>query len=476
MAWDSPARKIDIKVNVNGVEYLANSMTHINIYDAMCSESALKIGGVFSAKCEVKLKNTTLIPANAMVVPYCKEGEEVFVQLGVFNIDNRLEEGDMLNITCYDALYSAGKQYFPTVIFPATKMQVLDDICTQLGIAKYGNVILSEDIIKEAPRYESTMREVLSDIAKSAGACIHMSRDNKMQFLYFPTNSTYTIYKKDYSDLQILNDVRTYNNVIINLDSDNEIISGIKNLRTAMVLDLTWATQEIADRIRTSLMGLNYTPCRIVWRGNPDLEIGSRVSIEKKDGTFIETLLLENQYSFTGGLLQTSSAPSDTEQESEFGGFSIKREVLKHDENLNKIDSVLDIEDEYTGLHYDPEEGGVNIRLDELGFDVEVLDPITGLPISSIALDESGFDVEVFDPTTDLPISSMTLDESGLTISGQFLGEDGITLESFEAQISEAGLVIKDDLGNVVKAPNIFVSTEQPDPIKGADGDLWVVV
>lgn len=464
MAWYSPSRDVDIKVNIGLSEYLKKNIIKIEIDDALCNESALSVGGIFSAKCVVKLKPNQVVPKNAIITPFCKEGSDSFIKLGEFKVDNRVEEGDVVTLTCFDTLYMAGRQYFPTITFPATKTEVLDDICSQLGILKHSNVILSGDIIEKAPRYESTMREVLSDIAKSEGACIHMSRNNQMQFLYFSTLPIYTIYKSNYSDLQILNEVRSYDNVIINQDSDNEIVSGVKNLRTAIVLELPWATQVMADRIRTSLIGLNYTPCRIVWRGNPNLEIGSRIRIEKKDGTFIETFLLENQYSFTGGLLQTSSSPSNTEQESEFGGFSIKREVLKHDESLNKIDDVLDIEDEYTKLRHETEEGEVNIQLDDLGFSVEMLDPITDLPVSWMDLDESGLTIGV---------GINELDTKKININPK----EGITIdEMLPGEAMEDGTVGPPIANKRNMFPKIFIEKSEPNNTMGNNGDLWLVI
>jgi hypothetical protein len=78
---------------------------------------------------------------------------------------------------------------------------------------------------------------------------------------------------------------------------DNPFWNGLSGTEVAALLDASIAR----------INGLTIVPYNIKWRGNFITELGDKISIEAKDGSFITTYILDDTFTYTGGFVQSNS-------------------------------------------------------------------------------------------------------------------------------------------------------------------------
>lgn len=96
------------------------------------------------------------------------------------------------------------------------------------------------------------------------------------------------------------------------------------------------------NNLLTSINGFTFNPYELKWRGSPDLEAGDRVKIQKKDGTYLETLYLGEELTYNGGLI--SNANWAYIQEEEPSNPSNLGDILKQTyARVDKVNKQIDI-------------------------------------------------------------------------------------------------------------------------------------
>ena len=96
------------------------------------------------------------------------------------------------------------------------------------------------------------------------------------------------------------------------------------------------------NNLLTSINGFVFNPYELNWRGSPDLEAGDRVKIQKKDGTYLETLYLGEELTYNGGLI--SNANWAYIQEEEPSNPSNLGDILKQTyARVDKVNKQIDI-------------------------------------------------------------------------------------------------------------------------------------
>ncbi len=120
---------------------------------------------------QVKVDYGILIDDNYEIIP-----------LGIFNIDNFTDNDDnTITLKCIDNMSKFEFNYDGSKLeYPATLLQVLEDICSKAGVELGSTSFLNSN--KEIAVYDNTVsaREYLSYISESAGGFAFIGRDGKL--------------------------------------------------------------------------------------------------------------------------------------------------------------------------------------------------------------------------------------------------------------------------------------------------------
>lgn len=68
--------------------------------------------------------------------------------------------------------------------------------------------------------------------------------------------------------------------------------------------------------------GVSYMPLRVKYRGNPAYEVGDIISVEDKDGSYHQALIIDQTMIFGGGMNTTITCPGRTEKQANFSANS----------------------------------------------------------------------------------------------------------------------------------------------------------
>lgn len=220
---------------------------------------------------------------------------------GRYYIDEVNIKGKIVTCECVDAMAYSDIPYVTEAVYPRTLYQVAQDVARISGLTFSMTSIPNGSLMVESVPTEVTCRQMLQYIAQISGtyAKIERTQGKNLQFIgltetekTIPLNATFSIetaenpititgfaYGENY--LAGTNDYA----ILIN---DNPILNQFDDTTINSVLSSLLATYG----------GVSYYPSRATTNTNVAFETGDFVTLTKRDGTTVKTLI--TQISFTG--------------------------------------------------------------------------------------------------------------------------------------------------------------------------------
>lgn len=312
-------RTVCVKAIFNSdVELTGDNIIDVTVKEGLCPSSGLTMGQTISATMTMHLKmpETPILLTGGYVEVYggfLYKDVERFDPLGKFYITDVKSTDDynkVVEISGFDAFCKTEAIYTPTIQMPNTAENILNDICSQIGV---------ECVVVDYPSglfnyYELTYRQWIGYFAGLVGCNARFNRYGELEFLWFygSTAAKYRIPRTQ----QYLNGLErlTTNTVKVNSitsgTSDNIIVSGNG---TGISFNNPFMTQAILDQIYQDYIvnddNAEHMPCRLKWRGNPDVEIGDALMVqissdEDGDGVedYVRVFVMEQTITINGGM------------------------------------------------------------------------------------------------------------------------------------------------------------------------------
>lgn len=188
----SGRHRAEWKIKINGVDYDASKISHIEITSGVFSSSAPAVGSCVAAEIDLEmLKPSVSIPRMARIAPYVRITNGTltseWLPKGVFYIDTRstTKNGgvEYLSIHGFDAMLKA-EQDCPLSGFPKTDLQTVQQIATTLGVSLDSSVSsqINKGYTIQLPA-EYSCREVLGYIAAAYAGCFIMDDFGRLRFV-----------------------------------------------------------------------------------------------------------------------------------------------------------------------------------------------------------------------------------------------------------------------------------------------------
>jgi hypothetical protein len=98
----------------------------------------------------------------------------------------------------------------------------------------------------------------------------------------------------------------------------NPIIRGEGENGTNVSFENPYITDAMADYVYGKYLDLTYTPCQILWRGNPAIQAGDVVNVLDKDGAEHTVLVMSHSLKVGGGLSDTIECKGTSETSTKF--------------------------------------------------------------------------------------------------------------------------------------------------------------
>lgn len=318
-ACSAPGREITSKIIFNGAtELAASEVQEISVTEQFGSSDGVTIGAAFSSQCKVVVYKQTpaLQLSGGNFTPYAGimvDGATQFVPKGKFYIpDDGVEQSGKLwfTITGYDRMAGLTEDYMPTITFPATPAQVLEDVCKQASVTPPAVTMPS---IQIAAPYTGTLRQQLGWLAGLIGCNAKFDATGNLVFCWYADSGLTISRDTQYMDGLTLttDDAFTIHSLLTGTDSNPISVGAGKGITTIN----PYMTAEVAETVFAEIDGKTMRPCTVKWRGNPAVEAGDIVSVIGSSGENLTAYVMELKTQIKGGMSADliCYGPSDTD-------------------------------------------------------------------------------------------------------------------------------------------------------------------
>lgn len=156
----------EYKVYIAGVEYGMEDIKSAKIEQPLFDK--MSVGNACSAQLEISLWPKAIIPRTAEIIPWTRDTNVGgWYQLGIFYIDTRAWNGDLLEVTAYDCMLKSEVVWEPrqNLKFPMTMQAASKEIAQLMGTTLDPRCAFNGTYTIDYPANNYTLRAVLQFIA-----------------------------------------------------------------------------------------------------------------------------------------------------------------------------------------------------------------------------------------------------------------------------------------------------------------------
>ena len=383
-------------------------------------------------------------------------GYEYLYTCPVFFVEEvkRDENTNELNITSYDAIYRAANHTVSEVTLPKTY--------TILGFAEACAAVIGMPLKVEGTNelfnvsypnganYEGTesIREALDDIAEATGTIYFMNNNWELTFkklnirgepvLHVDKSKYFTLSSQTAFSLEtIVSATELGDNISATTGNEGET----QYIRDNPFWELRDDIATLLNNTLAAVGGLKLNQFDCKWRYNFLLEIGDKISITTKDNTVITSYILNDTFTYNGGLVgntQWSYTPPQGETASNPStiGETIKQTYAKVDKVNKQINIVVsevnDTAQQVSAIQLTTD--SINASVSNVSNDVDELRQQVSTKVSAEDVNILIQSNTVTEVSTVETTTGFTFDADGLTVnkSGSeittTITEDGMTV------------------------------------------------
>lgn len=344
-AYDTSTTQCD-KIVIDNIEYAINNVQ----YEDDCYDEGNIFGTAIARTLQFEIENSANLEGKELeYLTGIKTANGVeWISLGNFIVES-VEPNDTTNINIVNAMdymLKSNIEYVSLLDYSSeeiTALQVLQEACTNAGLALATTNFPNKDFIVDSNQFEqgTLIRQVIQAVAQISGTVAKIKSDNKL-YLINPNSVTevskvFTL--NDYAEAEIkrathpinlvslgMNDVEGEN---ITLRDEESIEEDGEN--SLVINDNPFAyTQEKREQLITALFnavkGFEYKAFLFNCQGLPYLETMDKIQFKDKQGNTYNSYVFRFNYKSPNGLESQIEAPS----------------IIKATVNYQNIPSALD--------------------------------------------------------------------------------------------------------------------------------------
>lgn len=307
------------QIELNGV-VLDDEIENFTFSEIMNGDGEFTIGNTSSAIVSFDIRNPSVNLADNEVKVYQGinvKGTIENVKIGTFKALKPTIESGITNYQLVDRMtYLMSTKYTSNLSLPTTDIDMINDICSQVGIECANNDLVSHEISLIPTGY--TKREVLGYLAQLQGKNAKINADGNLEFVWYK-NTDYIvdddrIYFDGVSDLTSEN-VFTLNYIecaTTHSDTREILVSGSGEL--GIYIENPFMTQAILEEVFDKIGGFTFMPGEFEFLGDFRLEVGDIVTVNTDNNTYTFPIM-QLDHDSDGGVITNIRAISQTVSE-----------------------------------------------------------------------------------------------------------------------------------------------------------------
>lgn len=324
----------------------------------------------FTTSNDVKYRNKELILYKEINGESFKVGN--FIVTEIKDSDSNEE----VTVTAYDYGLKFAQPYLSNLDYSTgniTLKNVLDEICTNIGVELANDTITNGDFIVDSNQFVNgeMYGDVISAIAYLSGDFATINNDDKLKFVF---NTITDEIIEDYVDLQDKRDTRPITSLSIGtsqVEGQNAVIKDEDLINQygehwLTINDVPFAyTLEKREQLKTAIFdkikGFGYSSFKSEYAFKPYLELGDLIQFKNKDGELVNSIILRITTKYDNIILEAPSVTDATiDYEMPETAYDIaKRAEVIANQNTAEINllakKIVDVSQEITSA------GAVNI-------------------------------------------------------------------------------------------------------------------
>lgn len=291
-------------------------------------------------------ENRELIGARITVeVGLRVNGEFVYTPGGTFVIDEMVaeESAPTMTVRGYDEMANAFlAAYNDRNVYPASLSDILADIIGQSGFSQTG--VLAANRVAMIPKKpdwgeECTLRQALACVCGAGASFATMTRDGKVAIKpAWNDSEPLTLDPESYISLSIDERAFVFNRVVVTprgAKEEKDDLVAYVNSKTEELPSNTiyiddnplimkgWnISKTIVNGIRDALKGAQWHAISTTWRGDPSVEVGTRVHLTNLSGKTIVSTVMAQGLEWESGFNMTASCSIPTKEVYTAGGLT----------------------------------------------------------------------------------------------------------------------------------------------------------
>lgn len=355
VAISKPNRELRSRITLDDKVFDDTNIQSIEYNSSIVAESDFEIGTAIMCTSQIEL-----LDLDYSLGDYSFDSKELkletgiklednsfeYISLGLFTIEKPERSDRVIKLTASDRMHKFETPYVSNLSYPATLLQIAQDICTVAGVELINTSFANSDyVVNSKPVLDNvTCRKAIAQIAELAGGYARINRDGKLEIFNINTTIKNTIsYAGDdfitQTDFDIADELIAG---VIEVTRDNYITFSNKEQNLAMIdkVIVKLGAEEtsagygenpyyivdnifcqnpsaVINNLYNALNGLSYMPFTAKWQGNPAIEPGDMITIKTISGRY-NTIATSKKLSYHGGLREEYSAvgKSNTERNS----------------------------------------------------------------------------------------------------------------------------------------------------------------
>ena len=263
----------------------------------------------------------------------------------------RDEETNTLTLYAYDKLKEAGEHYISEIDYSnlTTYGAFINAICAVLGVDGQIPYSLTNKPITANIEGNETLREILDDIAESSFTIYYINQYNNVRFIPLAVDGYVAELSNDRYTALTSGDNRRLQSICHTTQLGDSYIASTSQIGTTQYIrdNVFWTNNpEVSKEVDSGLAyygNMTIAQFEAVWRGDYRLEVGDRIRIINKDGSYSYSYLLDDKLVYNGALQQTTKWEYDDKTENEVKSNSISEVIKQTYAQVDKANKQIDI-------------------------------------------------------------------------------------------------------------------------------------
>ncbi len=251
------------------------------------------------------------------------DGTYEWVKMGEYFI-NDIEIDRNRNTTkldLMDGMFKLNREHITDLSYPAEIRQVIKEICLKTGVelANENMDLTSMNyVIEKIPKEKKmTFRDILSLATQMLGMSCFFNRKGKLEIKEL-TDSGITITADSYFMHGLTKSEVEYQIAGIICKKDKETLTVGMRTGRSLELDNLFMSQSILDNLYHKIKDIRYYPFNLNYQGHLLLDVGQWVTIKTNTGETFKSPVLNQSFTFKGGLHGRISADSKSGNDAQY--------------------------------------------------------------------------------------------------------------------------------------------------------------